>query len=47
VIGGDPDEVNAQAKELYEAGLDGLIVNMRDAHDLDLIALTGETLSAV
>jgi F420-dependent oxidoreductase-like protein len=45
VTGGTPDEVRAQAEELYDAGLDGLIVNLRDAHDLDVVALTGETLS--
>jgi len=45
VTGGTPDEVRAQAEELYEAGLDGLIVNLRDGHDLDVVALTGETLS--
>jgi F420-dependent oxidoreductase-like protein len=44
VIGGTPDDVAAQAQELYDAGLDGIIVNMRDAHDLDLVALAGETL---
>jgi F420-dependent oxidoreductase-like protein len=47
VIGGTPDDVRAQAEELYGAGLDGLIVNLRDAHDLEVVALTGETLSNV
>ena len=47
VIGmaGGPDEVRAQARELREAGLDGLIVNIPDAYDLDTVALAGKTLS--
>jgi len=44
---GDPDEVRAQARELREAGLDGLIVNLPDAHDLDVVALAGHTLNSL
>ena len=39
-----PDEVRAQAREHLEAGLDGLIINMPDAYDLDTVALAGDTL---
>jgi F420-dependent oxidoreductase-like protein len=42
---GDPDSVAKQAGELLDAGLDGLIFNLPDAHDLETIALAGETLS--
>jgi F420-dependent oxidoreductase-like protein len=46
VIGmaGGPDEVRAQARELRDAGLDGLIVNLPDAYDLETVALAGDTL---
>jgi len=44
-MAGTPDEVGAQARELREAGLDGLIVNLPDAYDLETVALAGETLS--
>jgi F420-dependent oxidoreductase-like protein len=43
---GDPDEVGEQVQALLEAGLDGLIFNLPNAHDLDAISLAGETLSA-
>jgi len=42
---GSPDDARARIKELYDAGLDGVIVNMPDAYDLDAVALAGETLS--
>jgi alkanesulfonate monooxygenase SsuD/methylene tetrahydromethanopterin reductase-like flavin-dependent oxidoreductase (luciferase family) len=45
-IAGDPDEVAEQVSAFLGAGLDGLIVNMPDAHDLDSVALAGETLAA-
>jgi F420-dependent oxidoreductase-like protein len=44
-MAGGPDEVRAQALELREAGLDGLIVNVPDAYDLETVALAGQTLS--
>ncbi len=44
---GAPDDVRAQARELREAGLDGLIVNLPDAYDLDVVALAGETLAGL
>jgi len=44
-MAGAPDDVRAHARELREAGLDGLIVNLPDAYDLDTVALAGQTLS--
>ena len=44
-MAGTPDELRAQARELREAGLDGLIVNLPDAYDLETVALAGEPLS--
>jgi F420-dependent oxidoreductase-like protein len=44
-MAGDPDTVAERASAFLEAGLDGLIVNLPDAHDLDTVALVGETLS--
>ncbi|HJT37109.1 MAG TPA: LLM class F420-dependent oxidoreductase [Actinomycetota bacterium] len=43
-VAGGPDEVRAIAHEHLDAGLDGLIVNLPDAHDLDTVALAGDTL---
>ena len=44
---GDPGEVAEQARALLDAGLGGLIFNIADVHDLDSVALAGETLSGV
>jgi len=44
---GSPDDARARIKELYDAGLDGVIVNMPDAYDLDAVTLAGETLSGI
>jgi F420-dependent oxidoreductase-like protein len=41
---GDPDAVAEEASAFLEAGLDGLIFNMWDAHELDPVRLAGETL---
>jgi F420-dependent oxidoreductase-like protein len=41
---GTPDEVIEQVHALREAGIEGLIMNMPDPHDLDSVALAGETL---
>ena len=46
-LAGGPDEVRAHARELLDAGLDGLIVNLPDAYDLEVVALTGETLKSI
>ncbi len=42
---GGPDEISARVQELVDAGCDGLIFNMPDAHDLGAVALAGEVLS--
>jgi alkanesulfonate monooxygenase SsuD/methylene tetrahydromethanopterin reductase-like flavin-dependent oxidoreductase (luciferase family) len=44
---GNPDEVRAQARELRDAGLNGLIVNLPDAYDLGTVALAGDALSGL
>lgn len=44
---GDPDTVREQVAELMAAGLDGLVLNMPDAHDLDAVTLAGETLRPI
>lgn len=45
VIAGDPDGVAEQVAAHLDAGLDGLIVNLPDAHDLESVALAGQVLS--
>jgi F420-dependent oxidoreductase-like protein len=42
---GTPDEVGEQVQALHEAGLDGIVFNMRNPHDTDAVALAGETLT--
>jgi len=44
---GDPDEVGEQVQAYLDAGLDGVTVSMPDVHDLESVALAGETLGAV
>jgi F420-dependent oxidoreductase-like protein len=41
---GGPDEIAAQAQALLDAGLDGLIFNLPDAHDLEPVARAGSVL---
>jgi alkanesulfonate monooxygenase SsuD/methylene tetrahydromethanopterin reductase-like flavin-dependent oxidoreductase (luciferase family) len=41
---GDADTVSGQVQTLLDAGLDGLIFNMTDAHDLESVAFAGQTL---
>jgi alkanesulfonate monooxygenase SsuD/methylene tetrahydromethanopterin reductase-like flavin-dependent oxidoreductase (luciferase family) len=41
---GGPDEIAAQVDALLDAGLDGLIFNLPDAHDLESVALAGSVL---
>ena len=43
-IVGDPDTVAEKCAELLDAGLDGLIFNSAQAHDLESVQLIGETL---
>lgn len=48
LVWGDPDEVGGQVEELLALGLDGVVFNMVvDGHDLDRVALAGETLRRV
>jgi len=42
---GTPDQVAGFAQDLLAAGLDGLIFNMYGVHELEPVALAGETLS--
>jgi F420-dependent oxidoreductase-like protein len=42
---GDPDAVVEQVATLFDAGLDGLVFNMPDVHDLDAVILAGQTLT--
>ncbi len=44
LVVGDTDGVAEQATELLDTGLDGLIFNTPDAHDLETVALLGEAL---
>jgi alkanesulfonate monooxygenase SsuD/methylene tetrahydromethanopterin reductase-like flavin-dependent oxidoreductase (luciferase family) len=45
MIIGDRDTVGEEVSNLMAAGLDGLIFNLPDAHDLESVALAGEILS--
>jgi F420-dependent oxidoreductase-like protein len=44
---GEPSEIAAQVQEYLDAGLDGITFSMPDVHDVEAVALAGETLSAV
>ena len=44
---GDPGEVSEQVQALLDAGLDGVTLTLPDVHDLETVALAGETLGAV
>jgi F420-dependent oxidoreductase-like protein len=44
---GDPGEVAEQAQPFLDAGLDGLTFSMPQVHDLEQVALAGETLGAL
>ncbi len=46
-IVGDADEVGVKVQELLDAGLDGIVVNMPDAHNLESVALAGSVLSNI
>jgi alkanesulfonate monooxygenase SsuD/methylene tetrahydromethanopterin reductase-like flavin-dependent oxidoreductase (luciferase family) len=45
IVAGDPEAVVDQATVLLDSGLDGLIFNTPDAHELETVALLGETLA--
>jgi F420-dependent oxidoreductase-like protein len=42
---GDPDTVGERVQALLDAGLDGLMFNLVDAHDLEPVELAGRTLA--
>jgi alkanesulfonate monooxygenase SsuD/methylene tetrahydromethanopterin reductase-like flavin-dependent oxidoreductase (luciferase family) len=42
---GDPDEVAEHVRALVDAGIEALVFNMPNPHDLDAVALAGETVS--
>jgi F420-dependent oxidoreductase-like protein len=42
---GGPDEIGEEVRAYLDAGLDGLIFNLPDAHDLDSVKLAAEVLS--
>jgi F420-dependent oxidoreductase-like protein len=42
---GDPDEVGERVRALLDAGIEGLVFNMPNPHELDALALAGQTLS--
>jgi len=44
-IAGDPGQVGDQLAAYFDAGLDGVIVNVPDAHDPETVALVGRTLT--
>jgi F420-dependent oxidoreductase-like protein len=44
---GEPAEVAEQVQAYLDAGLDGITLSMPDVHDVEAVALAGETLSAV
>jgi F420-dependent oxidoreductase-like protein len=44
-IAGDPDAVGERVAAHLDAGLDGLVVNLPDVHDLETVALAGEVLA--
>jgi F420-dependent oxidoreductase-like protein len=43
---GTPDQITEQVGEFLDAGLDGMIFNMLDAHEIDPVELAGKTLTA-
>jgi F420-dependent oxidoreductase-like protein len=43
-IVGDPDSIAEQIATLLDAGLDGIVFNMPDAHDIEQVELAGEIL---
>lgn len=46
-VAGDPDRVGQQVRGYLDGGLDGLIFNVHDAADLEVIELAGKTLSGI
>jgi len=46
VVAGDPDAVCEQVSSYLDAGLDGLVFNMHDAHEIEPVRLAGTTLTS-
>jgi alkanesulfonate monooxygenase SsuD/methylene tetrahydromethanopterin reductase-like flavin-dependent oxidoreductase (luciferase family) len=44
---GSPDAVADQAGELLDAGVDGLVLTMVDADELEVVELAGRTLRSL
>jgi alkanesulfonate monooxygenase SsuD/methylene tetrahydromethanopterin reductase-like flavin-dependent oxidoreductase (luciferase family) len=44
---GTPEQILARAQALRDVGIEGLTVVMPDAHDLEAVALLGNTLAPV
>lgn len=44
VLAGTPEQVAEQVEAYLDAGLDGMIFNLHDAHELEAVMLAGETL---
>ena len=44
---GDPDSVAEQAQAFLDVGLDGLLFNMPDTHELEPVELAGATLAPI
>lgn len=47
IILGDPSEVQAQVQALIDSGLNGMVFNLPDAHDLETVELTAEVLRPI
>jgi alkanesulfonate monooxygenase SsuD/methylene tetrahydromethanopterin reductase-like flavin-dependent oxidoreductase (luciferase family) len=45
VLAGDPDTVAEKASELLDTGIDALIFNSPQVHELETVQLLGETLA--
>jgi F420-dependent oxidoreductase-like protein len=45
MITGDPDAVREQVAAFLDAGLDGMLISLPDAHDLESVELAGQTLA--
>jgi alkanesulfonate monooxygenase SsuD/methylene tetrahydromethanopterin reductase-like flavin-dependent oxidoreductase (luciferase family) len=45
VLAGDPDEVGEQAQRFLDVGIEGFTLSLPDVHDLETLALAGETLA--
>ncbi len=45
VVAGDPDAVGEQVQRFLEAGVDGLTFSLPDVHDVETVALAGQTIA--